>query len=141
MLCFLSMFCNDCYRGLDSASTLQIVSLLKSLARGGRNIICTVHQPSASSLALFDHMYIIGNGYCVYQGSSANMLPFLQSVGLPCPQYHNPADFSESTFIYSHQFSCFHFLYIVPPISILFYLHHISDILIPSLAPICLPFP
>lgn len=109
------MFLDDCYRGLDSASTLQIVSLLKSLARGGRNIICTVHQPSASSLALFDQMYIIGSGYCVYQGSSANMLPFLQSVGLPCPQYHNPADFSTYTFItttslpFSQKFCCFYF--------------------------------
>lgn len=132
------MFLDDCYRGLDSASTLQIVSLLKSLARGGRNIICTVHQPSASSLALFDQMYIIGSGYCVYQGSSANMLPFLQSVGLPCPQYHNPADFSTYTFISSllplvfrsHiNFVAFIFC---PSLyqSLFFHLHHISDILI-----------
>lgn len=83
------------FRGLDSSSTLQIVSLLKGLARGGRNVICTLHQPSATIFEMFDHIYIIGRGYCMYQGSSRNMLPFLQSVGLPCPQYHNPADFSK----------------------------------------------
>ncbi|XP_054264069.1 ATP-binding cassette sub-family G member 1-like [Macrosteles quadrilineatus] len=87
------MFLDEPTTGLDSRSTLQIVTLLKNLAQGGRNIICTVHQPSATILAMFDHVYIIGNGYCVYQGSANNMLPFLQSIGLPCPQYHNPSDF------------------------------------------------
>ncbi|XP_046664197.1 ATP-binding cassette sub-family G member 4-like [Homalodisca vitripennis] len=87
------MFLDEPTTGLDSMTTQQVVSLLQSLARGGRNIICTVHQPSASVFEMFDHTYIIGGGYCVYQGSSANVLPFLQSIGLPCPQYHNPADF------------------------------------------------
>lgn len=29
------------------------------------------------------------------------MVPFLQSVELPCPMYHNPADYSESKIMYN----------------------------------------
>nr|CAD7262982.1 unnamed protein product [Timema shepardi] len=86
-------------RGLDSLSSLHCITMLKALARGGRTIVCTIHQPSATMLEMFDHVYVLAEGMCAYQGSSDNIVPFLSSVGLNCPQYHNPADYSQSSLV------------------------------------------
>lgn len=81
--------------GLDSSTSRQVVQLLKELAAEGRTVICTIHQPSASLLEMFDHLYAMADGRCVYQGSVKGLLPYLEACDPPlkCPPYHNPADY------------------------------------------------
>ncbi|XP_055712989.1 ATP-binding cassette sub-family G member 1 [Phlebotomus papatasi] len=87
------LFLDEPTTGLDSSSSAQCVRLLQNLAREGRTIVCTIHQPSATIYNTFDHVYIMAEGQCVYQGSADNTVAYLSSLGLYCPQYHSPADY------------------------------------------------
>ncbi|XP_012285822.1 ATP-binding cassette sub-family G member 1 [Orussus abietinus] len=87
------MFLDEPTTGLDSSASLQCISTLRSLAKGSRTIICTIHQPSAAIYEMFDHVYLLAEGRCVFQGSALNTVAYFSSHGFNCPKYHNPADF------------------------------------------------
>ena len=80
-------------RGLDSSSCSQCISLLKMLAEQGRTIACTIHQPSALIFEMFAKVYALADGYCIYEGPTKDLVPYMSEKGLKCPVYHNPADF------------------------------------------------
>nr|CAD7264529.1 unnamed protein product [Timema shepardi] len=86
-------FLDEPTSGLDIVSAKQCLNVLHTLSRQGRTIVCTIHQPSASLFQLFDHVYVVSAGLCVYQGTTGGLVSFLSSVGLSCPVHYNPADY------------------------------------------------
>ncbi|XP_075974022.1 ATP-binding cassette subfamily G member 4-like [Anticarsia gemmatalis] len=87
------MFLDEPTSGMDSSISKQIVYLLHLLARQGRTVVVTMHQPSATLLQMVDRLYAVVGGRCAYVGSVPQLLPYLEQMGLMCPPYHNPVDF------------------------------------------------
>lgn len=87
------LFLDEPTTGLDSSASTQCIKLLKKLALEGRTVVCTIHTPSALLFEMFDHLYALAEGCCIYQGSSNNLVPFLNDLNLVCPETFNPSDF------------------------------------------------
>lgn len=87
------LFLDEPTTGLDSSSSTQCIKLLKRLAEEGKTIICTIHTPSALMFEMFNHLYVLAAGSCIYQGSSRNVVPYLAEMSLVCNESHNPADY------------------------------------------------
>jgi len=78
--------------GLDSFKALQIVQLLKKLARQGKTVISTIHQPSSESFLEFDRLLLMSDGHCVYQGGAHHSAKYFRKLGFKLPAFSNPAD-------------------------------------------------
>lgn len=87
----------SCFSGLDSSSSVQVVSHLKALSRGGRTIVCVIHQPSSRLFEMFDDIYLLVDGQCLYNGTVDDMVPVLENAGFKCPKYYNRADFGKAS--------------------------------------------
>lgn len=77
----------------DSVSSTQCIKLLRQLANEGTTLVLTVHQPSGLLIQMFDHIYAVADGSCIYQGAGVNLIKFFKDLDHPCPCFYNPADF------------------------------------------------
>jgi len=81
--------------GLDASMAKSVCRFLRSMADSGRLVIASIHQPSSQTFNTFTHVLLLaGNGRTAYYGPMASLLPYLASLGLQCPPYHNLADFA-----------------------------------------------
>lgn len=92
------LFLDEPTTGLDDLSGSQVMELLRKLAHGGRTVICSIHTPSAKIFEMFDHIYVVAKGQCIFQGRGENIVPYVETIGIRCPKTYNPADFSEFRF-------------------------------------------
>uniref|UniRef100_A0A1B0EWR1 Uncharacterized protein n=2 Tax=Phlebotomus papatasi TaxID=29031 RepID=A0A1B0EWR1_PHLPP len=88
------MFFDEPTSGLDYSSSIQCMKVLKKLAKDGRVIIATVHQPAPLILQQCDQLYVLAEGKCIYSGVYGDIVRHLrESFDIICPQSYNPAEF------------------------------------------------
>ncbi|XP_058219595.1 ABC transporter G family member 10-like [Rhododendron vialii] len=81
--------------GLDSASALHVVSLLKSMAKNqGKTIVLTIHQPGFRILELFDNIVLLSNGILLHHGSLQLLEERLKFSGHCIPRHVNVLEFA-----------------------------------------------
>ncbi|KAL3278382.1 hypothetical protein HHI36_013710 [Cryptolaemus montrouzieri] len=86
------LFCDEPTTGLDSFMSLNVVQLLKDIARTGRTVIITLHQPSSELFHIFDKLCLMAEGRTAFLGTTAEAKDFFTELNVPCPRKFNPAD-------------------------------------------------
>ncbi|KZV29351.1 hypothetical protein F511_18502 [Dorcoceras hygrometricum] len=80
--------------GLDSTTAQRIVATLRLLARGGRTVVTTIHQPSSRLYRMFDKVVVLSEGCPIYSGYAGRVMDYFGSIGYtPGFDFMNPADF------------------------------------------------
>ncbi|KAL2995001.1 hypothetical protein AAZX31_10G194200 [Glycine max] len=88
------LFVDEPTSGLDSTTAQLIVSVLHGLARAGRTVVATIHQPSSRLYRMFDKVIVLSDGHPIYSGHAGRVMDYLGSVGyVPAFNFMNPADF------------------------------------------------
>ncbi|KAK1317871.1 ABC transporter G family member 15 [Acorus calamus] len=86
------LFLDEPTSGLDSASSFFVVQTLRNMARDGKTVISSIHQPSSEVFALFDDLFLLSGGETVYFGDAKLATEFFAETGFPCPSRRNPSD-------------------------------------------------
>ncbi|KAF5387203.1 hypothetical protein D9757_006886 [Collybiopsis confluens] len=95
----LLLFLDEPTSGLDSQSAWAIVDFLRSLAKHGQAILCTIHQPSAELFQAFDRLLLLRKGgQTVYFGdlghNATTLLQYFEKNGARhCDPAENPAEY------------------------------------------------
>ena len=57
---------------------VAVVECMKNLAKKGKTIICTIHQPSSELYELFDKLCLLAEGRLAYIGDLYNVNEFFK---------------------------------------------------------------
>ena len=92
------LFLDEPTTGLDSKAAQTVMRVVRRIARSGRSVVCTIHQPSAELFYLFDRLVLLGSGgHQIYFGDlgnrSSKFIKYLSNVAgvKPIPFRYNPA--------------------------------------------------
>ncbi|DAZ93224.1 TPA: hypothetical protein N0F65_005078 [Lagenidium giganteum] len=87
------LFVDEPTSGLDSFMAETVVRQMRDLARRGRTVIATIHQPASDLFELFDRLYLLVDGATVYNGKASESIAYFAKQGLQCPSFMNPTDY------------------------------------------------
>ncbi|KAE8745105.1 ABC-transporter, subfamily G member 05 [Frankliniella occidentalis] len=87
------LLCDEPTSGLDAYMAQTTVEVLTRLARRGKTVVLTIHQPSSEVFAQFDKILLMAEGRVAFLGSPQEAQDFFGRIGAPIPPKYNPADF------------------------------------------------
>ncbi|KAK9161847.1 hypothetical protein Syun_008188 [Stephania yunnanensis] len=88
------LFMDEISNGLDSASTLQIVSYVQHLVHiTEATAVVSLLQPAPETYDLFDDVILMAEGKIVYHGPCARVLDFFEDCGFKCTERKGTADY------------------------------------------------
>ncbi|KAL4445846.1 hypothetical protein ABPG77_009045 [Micractinium sp. CCAP 211/92] len=87
------LFTDEPTSGLDAFQAQSVVESLSQLAKSGRSVLATIHQPRSSVFQMFDLLLVLSEGKTVFYGRASEAVAWFASCGFLCPEHHNPADF------------------------------------------------
>ncbi|KAI5954650.1 hypothetical protein KGF54_002426 [Candida jiufengensis] len=89
------IFLDEPTSGLDSQTALSIFKMLKTLAeKEHTTIILTIHQPNEDMINIFDRLLILNHGKVLFDGLQAQLISYLDSIGLPPPANTNVVNYT-----------------------------------------------
>jgi ABC-type multidrug transport system ATPase subunit/ABC-type multidrug transport system permease subunit len=86
------LFLDEPTSGLDSYNALSVIRCLNDLAKQGRTIIFSIHQPSSAIFDLFDQLVLVAKGKIAYAGPAKGAITHFESRGHVFRKNFNPAD-------------------------------------------------
>ncbi|XP_031108384.1 ABC transporter G family member 22-like [Ipomoea triloba] len=87
------LFLDEPTSGLDSTTALRIVQMLHNIAKAGKTVVTTIHQPSSRLFITFDKLILLGKGCSLYSGKASEAMVYFSSIGCSPLIAMNPAEF------------------------------------------------
>ncbi|KAK6229483.1 ABC transporter-like [Theobroma cacao] len=87
------LFLDEPTSGLDSTTAQRIVSTLLEVAKGGRTVVLTIHQPSSRLFYMFHKVLLLSEGNPLYYGQGSAAMDYFSSIGYAPSVAMNPSDF------------------------------------------------
>lgn len=86
------LFLDEPTSGLDSYAAGQVMKLLAQVAKAGKTVLFTIHQPSSDVFCSFDRLILLNKGRVMHQGAVATICDDFSTLGYTVPPNYNPAD-------------------------------------------------
>lgn len=86
------LLCDEVTSGLDSTTAYAMVRTLRALARRGRIVVLSIHQPSSRAFLGLDRLLLLHRGEIVLAAPTSELSAACDGAGVPCAPGFNLAD-------------------------------------------------
>ena len=79
------LFMDEPTSGLDSTTALKLGGTMRELAKGGRVIVTSIHQPSSRLFQNMDKLILLADGHVLFNGHTSGVMPWLDDTSYRLP--------------------------------------------------------